>query len=78
MKDPLAPPLEEQAQRLADQLHQATREDFLRIARLLVATDTPFEPDTEFRLRDQVLGMGAHALQLHLQEKKTAATRDPA
>jgi hypothetical protein len=78
MNEALAPHLEEQAQRFADQLHQATHEDCLRIARLLVAADSPFDPDTEFRLRDQVLGIGARALQLRLAEKKTAAPTAPA
>jgi hypothetical protein len=74
---PLSAEQEAQAQELAALIRQATDDDLLAMARLLVATDekTTFGA-TEFRLRDLVLRAGARAYQTFLAQKKTA-TRGP-
>ncbi len=72
MKESLSAEQEAQAQELADHLAAASREDFLRLARLLVASGpSPFGA-TEFKVRDTVLAIGAHALEAALEQKKTA------
>jgi hypothetical protein len=74
MKESLPPEQEAQARQLADRLAAASREDFLRIARVLVAAGpSPFGP-AEFRVRDLVLAIGARAFEQALAEKKTATT----
>ena len=74
MKESLSAEQEAQAVQLADRLADASREDFLRIARALVAAGPcPFGP-TEFEVRDLVLGIGARAFEQALAEKKTATT----
>ena len=51
MKESLSSEQEAQAQKLAEHLAEASREDFLRIARTLVAAGpSPFGP-TEFEVR---------------------------
>src|SRR4051812_9384395 len=71
MSAPLSPAQETQAQELAALIRQATDEDILAMARLLVATDdqTTFGA-TEFRLREVVLRAGARAYQTFLAQKK--------
>jgi len=70
MNAPLPPDQEEQAQQLAARLAEASRDDFLRMARLLVAAgETPFDGDTEFQLRDHALRLGVRALKVRLAEK---------
>jgi hypothetical protein len=76
----LTPEQEAQAQALAERLHAASKDEFLHLARLLVATDDhQLFGATEYQLRDQVLHIAAAALQTALdgREKKTT-TRAPA
>jgi hypothetical protein len=77
MTQPFSAAQEAQAQQLAQRLSQAVADDLLQMARTLVATapESLFGA-TEFSLRDQAHRLAAKALQLHLQEKKTA-TRGP-
>ncbi len=73
MKGSLSPEQEAQAVLFADRLADASREDFLRIARALVAAGPcPFGP-TELEVRDLVLSIGACAFEQPAQ-KKTATT----
>ena len=69
----LTPELEAQAQQLAAQLKEQAGDQFLAVARLLVATEerTLFG-QTEFDVRDQVLKLVGQAYTLHLAQKKTA------
>jgi hypothetical protein len=58
---------------LAEAIREATQEDFLRIARLLVTRkEGDLFGQTEFTIRDILLRAGAKAYQTHLAEKKTA------
>jgi hypothetical protein len=74
MKESLSPEQEAQAVQLADRLADASREDFLRIARALVAAGPSPFGRTEFEVRDLVLGIGARAFEQALAQKKTATT----
>jgi hypothetical protein len=75
---PLGPEREAEAQKLAALIRQATDDDFLQIARLLVSKDEKhLFGQTEFDLRDLVLKAGAKAYQTYLSQKKTA-TAGPA
>ena len=69
----LTPEQEADAHQLAALIRQATDEEFLRLARLLVSQDQrhTFGP-TEFAVRDIVLKAGAQAYQTFLAQKKTA------
>jgi hypothetical protein len=70
---PLSPEREAAAQQLAALIRQATDDDFLRIARLLVSKDEKhLFGQTEFDLRALVLKAGAKAYQTYLRQKKTA------
>jgi hypothetical protein len=71
----LTPEREADAQHLAALIRQATDDEFLRLARLLVSNDErhTFGP-TEFAVRDIVLKAGAQAYQTFLAQKKTATT----
>ena len=64
MTPTLTPELEAQAQQLAAQLKEQAGDQFLAVARLLVATEerTLFG-QTEFDVRDQVLKLGAYRFQ---------------
>jgi hypothetical protein len=78
MRGPLPPDQEAQAQALAQALADAARDDFLEIARTLVAAEpAALFGDTEFEVREQVLALAAKAYQQRLAQKKTA-TRPPA
>ena len=69
----LSPEREAEAQQLAQALRQAADEEFLAMARVLVATDeATLFGDTEFHLRDLVHRLGAKAYQTFLAQKKTA------
>lgn len=72
MKESLTPQQEADAQQLADQIVAASRQDFLRLARLLVAAGPSPFGDTEFQVRDTVLAIGARAFETALGQKKTA------
>ncbi|SRR5579871_2135976 len=74
MKESLTPAQEAEAQQLADLIAAASREDFLRLARLLVTGGAAPFGDTEFKVRDTVLAIGARALETALRQKKTATT----
>jgi len=76
---PLTPEQEAEAQLLAERLHAASKDEFLQLARLLVATpDQQLFGAPEFQLRDHALQFAAAALQTALdgREKKTT-TRAP-
>ena len=69
----LSPEKESDARELLARLRAATEQDLLQLARLLVSTDNrTLFGQTEFAVRDLVLGIGAKAFELHLAEKKTA------
>lgn len=70
MSEPLSPELESKAQELAARITARSAGTILDMARRLVATtdDTLFG-DTEFRLRDQALGLVADAYAEHLPQK---------
>jgi parvulin-like peptidyl-prolyl isomerase len=69
----LTPEQEAEAQQLAGLIRQATDDDFLRLARLLVSTDERHTfGQTEFDARDLLLRAGARAYQTFLAKKKTA------
>ena len=69
----LTPEQEAEAQRLLQQLQDASREDLLALARLLVSKrESEIFGATEFQARDVVQRIAAKAFTLHLREKKTA------
>lgn len=69
----LTPEQEAEAQQLASLIRQATDDDFLRLARLLVSKDERHTfGQTEFDVRDILLRSGARAYQTFLAKKKTA------
>ena len=72
MTDSLTPQQEADAQELAALVLAASREDILRLARLLVAGGPSPFGDTEFQVRDTVLAIGARAFETVLAQKKTA------
>ena len=80
MQEPLPADQEVEAQQLAALLSEATREDFLQLARTLVASRkakaSPFG-DTEFKTRDILLHAWAKVYEQFLAQKKTA-TKGPA
>lgn len=68
---------ENEAQQLAEAFAQAASDDFLQLARTLVASgQSPFG-QTEFTVRDILLRTGAKVYQHYLAQKKTA-TKAPA
>lgn len=72
---PLSAEKEGEAKALAQRIREATDDDVLQIARLLVdRPEAEIFGDTEFALRDLVLKIGAKALEEHLRQKKTATT----
>jgi len=72
MQESLTPQQEADAQQLADRIVEAAREDIRRLARLLVTGGPSPFGDTEFKVRDTVLAIGARALETVLAQKKTA------
>ncbi len=69
----LSPEQEAEAQQLAALIKQATDDEFLRLARLLVATDERHTfGQTEFDVRDLLFRAGSQAYQVFLAQKKTA------
>jgi hypothetical protein len=77
-QQPLTPELEAQAQELLTHLRSRTDEDLLALARLLVSkADHEIFGETEFQVRDIVHRLGAKALETHLAQKKTTATKAP-
>ena len=72
---PLTPEQEGEAQGLAQRIHEATREDILALARLIVSKRAAdIFGETEFQARDIVHRVATKALEVHLAEKKTATT----
>ena len=64
---------EAEAQRLAQQIQEESREDILALARLLVSKrESEIFGETEFQARDVVHRVAAKAFEVHLREKKTA------
>ena len=79
MQQPLTPELEAKAQELLTHLRARADEDLLALARLLVSKeDHAIFGETEFQVRDLVHRLGAKALETHLAQKKTTATKVPA
>lgn len=74
----LTPEQEADAQRLATVILEKTKEETLRIARLLVRKrDSELLGTTEFEVRDRVHAIGALALETALNERKKGATKVP-
>lgn len=70
---PLTIDQEAQAQRLAQQIQEESREDVLALARLLVSKrESEIFGETEFQARDVVHRLAAKAFTIHLRKKKTA------
>lgn len=76
MSKPLTEAQEVAAKELAGAIAEATSDEFLKVARTLVGSASPFG-QTEFAVRDILLGAGAKAYEQFLSQKKTA-TKDPA
>jgi hypothetical protein len=75
MSAPLTSQQEALAHELAQAIQQATTDDILQMARMLVATDERhLFGNTEFHIRDLALKIAAKAYNAHLAEKKTATT----
>jgi hypothetical protein len=79
MKESLPQAQEAQALELAQAIAEAAADDFLQLARTLVAADrsSSLFGDTEFKVRDILLRVGAKTYQQLLEQKKTA-TKAPA
>lgn len=76
MQEALNANQENEAQQLAQAFAQAAADDFLQLARTLVASgQSPFG-QTEFAVRDILLRTGAKVYQHYLAQKKTA-TKEP-
>src|SRR5262245_55811269 len=72
----LTPEQEAEAQRLADALAATTKEELLRITRLLVSKqDHELLGQTEFEVRDLVHQIGARAIQTAVNERKKRGTK---
>jgi hypothetical protein len=80
MSEPsLTPEQEAAAQRLAAVILEKTKEETLRIARLLVSKrDEELLGATEFQVRDRVHQIGALAIETALNERKKGGTKDRA
>jgi hypothetical protein len=76
LQQSLSPELEAKAQELLTHLRARTDEDLLALARLLVSKeDQDIFGETEFQAREIVHRLGAKALETHLAQKKTTATK---
>jgi hypothetical protein len=66
---------EQEAQRLAARAQELAYDDFLQMARTLVAKDeSQLFGQTEFELRDLLLRVGAKMYEDYLAQKKTATS----
>ena len=75
LRSPLTAEQEAQAQQLAQDLQHAAAADLLESARTLLAQDDRhLFGQTEFHIRDLVLGIAAKAYDTLLAQKKTATT----
>jgi hypothetical protein len=78
MKKALTEAQEAEAKELAAAMAEAAAEEFLQVARTLVGSDnSSLFGDTEFKIRDILLRVGAKTYEQHLAQKKTA-TKGPA
>jgi hypothetical protein len=67
---------EAEAQRLADTIALKTKEDLLRITRLMVSKkDHELLGQTEFEVRDLVHEIGARVIETAVNERKKGATK---
>jgi len=72
----LTPEQELEAQRLAEIIGQKTKEEVLRMTRLLVSKkDHEILGATEFEIRDRVHKIGAFAIETALNERKKGGTK---
>lgn len=70
---------EAEAQRLAQILLDKTKQEVLKITRLLVSkADCDLLGETEFQVRDIVHRIGAQAIETAVNERKKGATKDRA
>ena len=70
---------EAEAQRLAQILLEKTKQEVLKITRLLVSkADRDLLGETEFQVRDIVHRIGAQAIETAVNERKKGATKDRA
>jgi hypothetical protein len=68
---------EAQARRIADVVMAGMRVEAERIGRLLASKDNgELFGETEFQLREMLLGLGARSLDAALEERKKGATKD--
>jgi hypothetical protein len=75
----LTPEQQAEAQRIADILMEATREEVVAIAELLASKpDDKLLGKTEFEVRDRVHKIGAKAIETALNERKKGGTKGPA
>jgi hypothetical protein len=73
MPEALSVDQEAQAQQLAQEIAQATRDQLLHIARTLVAaSDAELFGQNEFKVRDLIHRVAATAYEKRLTQKKTA------
>ena len=76
LSEPLTPELETEAQRLAELIQKAARDEILAVARLMVSkSDRQLLGATEFEVRDLVHKIGAKAFEAELGERKKKAKR---
>jgi hypothetical protein len=72
----LTPEQEAEAQRLAEAVALKTKEDLLRIARLLVSKcDDQIFGETEFQVRDLAHQIGARVIETAVNERKKRDTK---
>jgi hypothetical protein len=72
----LTPEQEAEAQRLADAIAVKTKDELLRITRLLVSKqDHELFGQTEFEVRDLVHKIGAQAIETAVNERKKGGTK---
>jgi hypothetical protein len=72
----LTPEQEAEAQRLAECIAVKTKEDLLRITRLMASKkDHELLGETEFQVREIVHQIGARAIETAVNERKKGATK---
>jgi hypothetical protein len=75
----LTPEQQAEAQRIAEILLEASREEIQTIAELLASKpDHKLLGKTEFEVRDRVHKIGAKAIETALNERKKGGTKGPA
>ena len=76
MKGPLPAVQEAEARQLAETIARAAADEFLQLARTLVASgNSSLEGATELQVRDTLLKVGAQAYEQHLAEKNRGRQR---